>query len=101
MPKFTPEQILAFAIFFVGTVCLTLLSWAYANVFKKAVEKDSEEGSQQTSTTFVSGHLLAYFVLPFALVVAASLAIIGKLDSGVSAIIGVVITYIVQKVAIR
>ena len=101
MLNLKPDQILALCIFLIGSFCLTILNIAFALIFNKAAEKDSQHASQQLSITFVSGHLLAYFVLPFAIVVAASMAIIGKLDSGVSAIIGVVITYIVQKVAVR
>src|SRR5579864_4352164 len=89
------EDWIALIIFLAGIICLTVLNIWYANIFKKAAEKDPTNASQQTSITFVSGHFLAYFVLPFAIVTAASLAILGKLDSGVSAIIGVIITYIV------
>jgi hypothetical protein len=96
-----PDQLLALGFFLIGSVCLTILNIWYANIFKKAAEKTPVTATTQTSITFVSGHLLAYFVLPFAIVTAASLAILGKLDSGVSAIIGVIITYIVQKVTIR
>ena len=101
MQNLQPEQLLSFGIFLVGTLCLTILSAQYANIFKKAAEKDPATSASQASITFVSGHFLAFFVLPFAIVIAASLAILGKLDSGVSAIIGVIITYIIQKVTIR
>ena len=68
---------------------------------KKVQKKDPKSTAEQASITFVSGHFLAFFVLPFAIIVAASLGILGKLDSGVAAIIGMVISYVVQKVVIR
>ncbi|MCL5003940.1 MAG: hypothetical protein M1352_01570 [Patescibacteria group bacterium] len=96
-----PEHILSFLIFFIGTLGLVVLNAWYANIFKVGAEKDAAVSVKEAGITFVSGHFLAFFVLPFAIVVGASLAILGKLDSGVSAIIGVVISYIVQKVNIR
>jgi uncharacterized membrane protein YdcZ (DUF606 family) len=97
---FTP-QLMSLIIFSVGTIAIVILNIYYASVFKKAAEKDPMNTVKEASITFVSGHFLAFFVLPFAIVVAASLGVLGKLDSGVSAIIGMVISYIVQKVVIR
>src|SRR5258705_10852574 len=96
-----PDYILSFLIFLIGTSGLVILNVWYANIFKVGAEKDAASSVKEAGITFVSGHFLAFFVLPFAIVVAASLAILGKLDAGVSAIIGVIISYIVQKVVIR
>ena len=99
--SFDQEHIIAAGIFVVGTIGLIVMNIAYANIFKKAAETDAGETARQASTTFVSGHFLAFFVLPFAIIVAAVLGILGRLDSGVSAIIGMIISYVVQKVTIR
>lgn len=96
-----PEQSIAAGIFVIGTLGLVILNIAYANIFKEGAKKDPKSTAEQASITFVSGHFLAFFVLPFAIIVAASLGILGKLDSGVAAIIGMVISYVVQKVVIR
>lgn len=99
--NFNPEQIISAVIFLAGTIGLIIMNIAYANIFKIAAKMDAKTTTEQASITFVSGHFLAFFVLPFAIVVAASLGILGKLDAGVSAIIGMIVSYIIQKVAIR
>lgn len=99
--NFDQEHLIAAGIFIVGTIGLIAMNIAYANIFKKAAETDAGETAKQASITFVSGHFLAFFVLPFAIIVAATLGILGKLDAGVAAIIGMIISYIVQKVTIR
>lgn len=99
--NFSPEQIISAGIFLFGTAGLVILNIAYANIFKAAAKMDAKTTTEQASITFVSGHFLAFFVLPFAIIVAASLGILGKLDAGVAAIIGMVVSYVVQKVVIR
>lgn len=78
-----------------------IINVAFASIFIIGAFKDSEKSVKETGITFVSGHFLAFFILPLAIIVAAALGINGKLDSGVSAIIGAVVTYIVQKVTVR
>ncbi|MDO8659406.1 MAG: hypothetical protein Q7K54_02280 [Candidatus Parcubacteria bacterium] len=99
--NFDQEHLIAIAIFVVGTIGLIVLNIAYANIFKTAAKTDAGESARQASITFVSGHFLAFFILPFAIIVAATLGILGKLDSGISAIIGMIISYVIQKVTIR
>lgn len=99
--NFDQEHFIAAGIFVVGTIGLIAMNIAYAGIFKKAAETDAGETAKQASITFVSGHFLAFFVLPFAIIVAATLGMLGRLDSGVSAIIGMVISYVVQKVTIK
>lgn len=96
-----PEHLLSLLIFVIGTGIVAWLSACHAKIFEKAAPEDARETVKQASITFVSGHFLAFFVLPFAIIAGASLAILGKLDSGISAIIGMIISYIVQKVVIR
>lgn len=95
------EYFLSFLIFVVGALVVTYLNSRYAKVFERAAPKDASETTRQLSITFVSGHLLAYFALPFAIIVGASLAIVGKLDAGVSTIIGMIVGYVVREVSTR
>ncbi len=97
----SPEHVLSFALFVVGVIALTWVSLRYAAIFHRAAAKEPAAAAQQASITFVSGHFLAFFLLPFALLVGACLAVVGKLDSGIAAIIGLSIGYIVNKVVIR
>lgn len=99
--NFDQGHFIAAGIFLVGTIGLIVMNIAYANIFKKAAETDAGETAKQASLTFVSGHFLAFFVLPFAIIVAAILGILDRLDAGVAAIIGMVVSYIVQKVVIK
>lgn len=96
-----PEHVLSLLVFVVGVTGITCVSLSYAGIFRRAADKEPTKAAEQASVTFVSGHFLAFFLLPFALVVGASLAIVGKLDSGIAAIIGLTIGYIVNKVVIR
>lgn len=99
--NFDQNYILAGGIFIIGTIGLIVMNIAYVNIFKKAAKEDVGETVKQASIIFVSGHFLAFFVLPFSIVVAATLGTLGKLDAGVAAIIGMIISYIIQKVVIR
>ena len=87
------QLIAALSIFLVGTIGLVILNWKFASIFKS--------DPKEAGITFVSGHFLAYFMLPFAIIIGASLAILGKLDIGISAIIGMIIGFIVNKVGTR
>jgi hypothetical protein len=97
----SPEQVLSFFVFIVGVFAITAVSWKYAGIFHRAAEKDATAAVKEAGITFVSGHFLAFFLLPFALLVGACLALVGKLDSGIAAIIGTIIGYIANKVVIR
>lgn len=97
----SPEHLLSLLVFLIGTIGSAIVSARYARIFERAAEKDAQASVKEAGITFVSGHFLAFFLLPFAIVVGASLAIIGKLDAGISAIIGMSIGYIVNKVIVR
>ena len=96
-----PEHVLALLIFLFGVGAISWTSAKHANIFHEAAKKDAIGSVKEAGITFVSGHFLAYFLLPFALVIGASLAIVGKLDSGIAAIIGMCVGYIVNKVSTR
>ncbi|MBI3934888.1 MAG: hypothetical protein HY316_09360 [Acidobacteria bacterium] len=101
LDSITPEHVLSLLIFIFGSGATVWVSVRYANIFKTAAEKDAGATVKEAGITFVSGHFLAFFLLPFGIVVGASLAVVGKLDSGISAIIGMSIGYIVNKVVVR
>lgn len=97
----TPEHILSILLFISGVIVICYINKKYSDIFKSAAEKNPEAGVKEAGITFVSGHFLAFFIMPFCLIVGASLAIVGKLDSGIAAIIGMIIGYIVNKVVVR
>jgi hypothetical protein len=100
LTSISAEHVLSFSVFVVGVVAITVVSLKYAGIFQRAAEKDPAT-VKEAGITFVSGHFLAFFLLPFALLVAACLAIVGKLDAGFAAIVGTIIGYIAHKVVIR
>lgn len=93
--------LLSLLFFLVGTIGIVKVNLKYAQIFEKAAQNNPEAAAKEAGITFVSGHFLAFFLLPFAVVVGAALAIVGKLDAGASAIIGMVVGYIANKVVIR
>jgi|SRR5580692_12289321 hypothetical protein len=97
----SPEHALSFFVFIVGVTAITWVSLKYAAIFHRAAEKDPSAAVKEAGITFVSGHFLAFFLLPFALLVGACLALVGKLDAGIAAIVGMIVGYIANKVAIR
>ena len=101
LSSITPEHVLSLVIFVSGTIGVGWVSTRYAKIFESTAGGDAAATAKEAGITFVSGHFLAFFLLPFGLVVGASLAVVGKLDSGVSAVIGMSIGYIVNKVGVR
>ncbi len=91
--NFNPESIIAIGVFLIGSTCAGIVSCKYANIFKN--------DPKEAGITFVSGHFLALFVVPFVIVAATTLSVLGKFDAGVSGIIGMIIGFIIQKVTIR
>lgn len=97
----SPEHALSCLFFVVGLFAITRVSLKYAGIFHEAAKKDPSAAVKEAGITFVSGHFLAFFLLPFALLVGACLALVGKLDAGIAAIVGMIVGYIANKVVIR
>lgn len=95
------QQITALVIFLGGSLAVIFASLGHSYIFITGAKKDPASSVKEAGITLVSGHFLAFFVLPLSIIVGATLAILGRLDTGVTAIIVTVITYIVQKVVIR
>ena len=82
LSSITPEHVLSLVIFVGGTIGVGWVSTRYARIFERTAGGDAAATAKEAGITFVSGHFLAFFLLPFGLVVAASLAVVGKVDSG-------------------
>jgi hypothetical protein len=101
LTSISPEHVLSFFVFIVGMFAITLVSLKYAGIFQQAAQKDPAAAVKEAGITFVSGHFLAFFLLPFALLVGACLALVGKLDAGIAAVVGTIVGYVANKVVIR
>jgi hypothetical protein len=70
LTSISPEHVLSFLAFTARLIAITAVSWKYAGIFQRAAEKDPAT-VKEAGITFVSGHFLAFFLLPFALLVSA------------------------------